>query len=97
MHSYQMTTPYTTEDVLEMVTADDDDDVVEHFDLQSDDELEFNNYDEQGSKICNIKYIYLVLGQSATQMMMSKQTMTGKISGVQRGGRWGRAPPPARV
>ena len=41
-----MTTPYTTEDVLEMVTADDDDDVVEHFDLGSDDELEFNNFDE---------------------------------------------------
>ena len=38
-----MTTAYTTEDVLEMVTADDD---VEHFDLRSDDELEFNNYDE---------------------------------------------------
>ena len=30
---------------MEMVTADDDD-VVEHFDLGSDDELEFNNYDE---------------------------------------------------
>ena len=41
-----MTTPYTTEDVLEMVTADHDDDVVENFDLGSDDELEFNNYDE---------------------------------------------------
>ena len=41
-----MATPYTTEDVLEMVTADDDDDVVEHFDFGSDDELEFNNYDE---------------------------------------------------
>ena len=42
-----MATPYTTEDVLEMVTADDDDDdAVEHFDLGSDDELEFNNYDE---------------------------------------------------
>ena len=40
-----MATPYTTEDVLEMVTADDDDDV-EHFDFGSDDELEFNNYDE---------------------------------------------------
>ena len=40
---YQMATPYTTEDGLEMVTADDD---VEHFDFGSDDELEFNNYDE---------------------------------------------------
>ena len=40
-----MATPYTTEDVLEMVTADDDDDVVEYFDFGSDDELEFNNYD----------------------------------------------------
>ena len=41
-----MATPYTTEDVLEMVTADDDDDVVENFDFGSDDEREFNNYDE---------------------------------------------------
>ena len=39
-----MATPFTTEDVLEMVTADDDD--VENFDFGSDDELEFNNYDE---------------------------------------------------
>ena len=40
-----MATPFTTEVVLEMVTADDDD-VVEHFDFGSDDELQFNNYDE---------------------------------------------------
>ena len=45
IHYYQRTTRYTTEDVLEMVTADDDN-VVEHFDLGSDDELEFNNYYE---------------------------------------------------
>ena len=38
-----MATPYTTEDVPEMVTADDDD--VENFDSGSDDELEFNNYE----------------------------------------------------
>ena len=37
-----MATPYTTEDVLEMVTADDDD-VVEHFDLGSDDECHPND------------------------------------------------------
>ena len=39
-----MAIPYPTEDVLEIVTADDD--VVEHIDFGSDDELEFINYDE---------------------------------------------------
>ena len=38
-----MAIPYPTEDVLEIVTADDD---VEHIDFGSDDELEFINYDE---------------------------------------------------
>lgn len=40
---YQMATPYTNEVVLEMATADHD---VEHFDSGSDEELEFNNYNE---------------------------------------------------
>ena len=39
-----MATPFTAEEVMEMITADDDD--LEHFDFGSDDELEFNNYDE---------------------------------------------------
>ena len=38
-----MATPYTNEVVLEMATADHD---VEHFDSGSDEELEFNNYNE---------------------------------------------------
>lgn len=41
-----MATPFTTKDVLEMITADSDDDIVEHFNFKSDDDLEFNNYHE---------------------------------------------------
>ena len=41
-----MVTPFTTKDVLEMITADGDDGIVEHFDFGSDDDLEFNNYHE---------------------------------------------------
>ena len=40
-----MASAFTAEEVMEMITADDDD-VQEHFDYGSDDELEFNNYDE---------------------------------------------------
>ena len=41
-----MATPLTTE-VLELVLGDNnDDDVDEHYSLGSDDELEFNNFDE---------------------------------------------------
>ena len=41
-----MATPLTTEEVLELVLEDNDDDVDEHYYLGSDDELEFNNFDE---------------------------------------------------
>ena len=41
-----MAAPFTAEEVLQLITADDDDDVAENFDFGSDDELEFNNYDE---------------------------------------------------
>ena len=41
---YQMASAFTAEEVMEMITADDD--VQEHFDLGSDNELEFDNYDE---------------------------------------------------
>ena len=40
-----MATTFNAEKVIEMITADDDD-VLEQLDLGSDDELEFNNYDE---------------------------------------------------
>ena len=39
-----MATPFTAEQVLQLVT--DDDDVVEHFEFGSDDEFEFNSYEE---------------------------------------------------
>ena len=47
-HYYQMATPLTTEEVLELVLDenDDHDDVDELYYLGSDDELEFNNFDE---------------------------------------------------
>lgn len=41
-----MATPYTTEDVLRMVTADDDYDIAEDFGFGSDDELEFHSYEQ---------------------------------------------------
>ena len=41
-----MATPLNAEKVIEMITAADDDDVLEQLDLGSDDELEFNNYDD---------------------------------------------------
>ena len=41
-----MATSFTADEVLNFVTADDDDDFGENFDLGSDDELEFNNYNE---------------------------------------------------
>ena len=42
-----MATPLTTEEVLELVLEDNnDDDVDKHYYLGSDDELEFNNIDE---------------------------------------------------
>ena len=40
-----MATSFTADEVLHFVTADDDD-FGENFDLGSDDELEFNNYNE---------------------------------------------------
>ena len=40
-----MATPFTAEQVQQLVT-DDNDDVVEHFEFGSDDELEFNSYEE---------------------------------------------------
>ena len=39
-----MATPFTAEQVLQLVTGDDDD--VEHFEFGSDDELEFNSYED---------------------------------------------------
>ena len=42
---YQMATSLTREQVLQLVTAADDD-VDEQYDLGSDDELEFSNYRE---------------------------------------------------
>ena len=40
-----MATPFTAEQVLQLV-KEDDDDVVEHFEFRSDDELKFNSYEE---------------------------------------------------
>ena len=41
-----MATRFTTEEVLEHLFDEGNDDIDEHFDLGSDDELEFNNYHE---------------------------------------------------
>lgn len=41
-----MASAFTAEEALLLITADDDDDVLENIDFGSDDELEFNNYDE---------------------------------------------------
>ena len=41
-----MANRFTTEEVLEHLFDEGNDDIDEHFDLGSDDELEFNNYHE---------------------------------------------------
>ena len=41
-----MATPLTRDQVIDLVTADDDDDLDECFDFGSDDELEFNSFEE---------------------------------------------------
>ena len=43
---YSMATNLTSEQVLELVLDEENDDIDEHFDLESDDDLEFDNYYE---------------------------------------------------